>query len=269
MRYQTFSLKLPSEIIMESALNVSTSLKNRTPSTTAWFSFHVFMRLIFTNIIMQHTSHSKWLHRHPSEAQGPSHCHHGDSRTPLWHRHNRAHWKSVTLQLHPNFHSVSVMFLEWNCLSGLAPLKPIIVLRPVGGWPAGLTCHSCCLTHSPKPHMSKTANHISLLGCSHLVSSFLIGSPGWLLWQQSISSLLEVALTNHNTSVHLTVSAHLTHTHTHMHKHMNTFIFLSLLGPHIDLMRFDLILLILNLLHSNWRNNMKQVYHQKCVLLPK
>ena len=120
------------------------------------------MRLIFTNIIMQHTSHSKWLHRHPSEAQGPSHCHHGDSRTPLWHRHNRAHWKSVTLQLHPNFHSVSVMFLEWNCLSGLAPLKPIIVLRPVGGWPAGLTCHSCCLTHSPKTaHVENSESHFT------------------------------------------------------------------------------------------------------------
>lgn len=127
---------------------------------------------------------------------------------------NRARWKSVTLQLHPNFHSVSVMFPEWNCLSGLAPLKPVIVLRPVLGWPAGLTCHSSCLTHSPKPHMSKTANHISLRGWSRLTSSFLIGSWGWLLWQRSTSSLLEVALTNHNTSVHLTVSAHLTCTHT-------------------------------------------------------
>lgn len=144
---------------------------------------------------------------------------------PLWHRHNRAQWKSVTLQLNPNFHSVSVMFLEWNCLSGLAPLKPIIVLRPVRGWPAGLTCHSSCLTHSPKTHMSKTANRVSLLGCSHLVSSFLIGSRGWLLWQRGISSLLEVALTNHNTSVHLTMSAHLTCTHTcHAQTHIHLYI---------------------------------------------
>jgi len=178
------------------------------------------MELIFTNIIMQHASHFKWLHRHLSVAQGPSHCHHGDSRTSLWHRHNRAQWKSVTLQLHPNFHSVSVMFLEWNCLSGLAPLKPFIVLGPVRGWPAGLTCHSSWLTHSPKPHISKTANRISLRGCSHLVSSFLIGSGGWLLWQWCISSLLEVALTNHNMSVHLTVSAHLTCTNTPMSLHV-------------------------------------------------
>lgn len=149
------------------ALIQSKPPRNRTSAIPAWFTFHIFMRLIFTNIIMQHTSHFKWLHRHSSVAQGPSHCHHGDSRTPLWHRRNRAQRKSVTLRLRPNFHSVSVMFLEWNCLSGLAPLKPIIVLRPGRGWPVGLTCHSSCLTHSPKPHMSKTANRISLLGCRH------------------------------------------------------------------------------------------------------
>ncbi len=139
------------------------------------FSFHVFMRLIFTNIIMQHTSHFKWLHNRRSVAQGPSHCHHGDSRTQLWHKHNRAQWKSVTLQLHPNFHSVSVMFLEWNCLSGLAPLKQFIVLRPVRGWPAVLTCHSSRLTHSPKPHIENSESHFTPgVFSSHVVI------PHWL-----------------------------------------------------------------------------------------
>lgn len=42
------------------------------------------------------------------------------------------------------------MRLKWKCLSGLAPLKPVIGLRPVWGWPAGLTCHSGCLTLSQK-----------------------------------------------------------------------------------------------------------------------
>lgn len=42
------------------------------------------------------------------------------------------------------------MCLKWKCLSGRAPLKPIIGLRPVRGWPAGLTCHSSCLTLSQK-----------------------------------------------------------------------------------------------------------------------
>lgn len=126
---------------------MSTSLENRKSTIPAWFSFHVFMRLILTNIIMQHTSHFKWLHRHPSVAQGPSHCHHGDSRTPLWQTQQSS--VKVTLQLHSNFYSVSVMFPEWNCLSGLAPLKPVIVLRPVRGWPAGLTCHSSFLIYFP------------------------------------------------------------------------------------------------------------------------
>lgn len=112
------------------------------------------MRLILTNIIMQHTSHLKRLQCRLLVAQGPSHYHHGDSRAPLRLWDNRARWKSVTLQLHPNFHSVSVMFLDWNCLSGLAPLKPLIVLRPVRGWAVGFTCHSSCLTHPP----AKTAH---------------------------------------------------------------------------------------------------------------
>lgn len=67
-----------------------------------------------------------------------------------------AHRKTQQLQLHPNFPSVSVMHLEWKCLSGLAPLKPVIGLRPVWGWPAGLTCHSSCLTLSQKSVYVKT-----------------------------------------------------------------------------------------------------------------
>lgn len=140
-----------------------------------WLSFHAFMRLIFTNIIMQHTSHFKWLHHHPSKAQEPSHCHHGDRRSPTPTLAELSE-KSVTRQLHPNFHSVSVMFPEWNCLSGLAPLKPIIVLRPVLGWPAGLTCHSNCLTHSPPNHTCRKQRITFHSG----VSSSHVVIPYWL-----------------------------------------------------------------------------------------
>lgn len=141
--------------------------------------------------------------------------------------------KSVTLQSHPGFYSVSVTCPKWDCLSGLAPLKPVIGLRPVRGWPAGLTWNSSCLTLYWKPHMLKTPNRILLRGCFHLVSSFLIFSWGWLLRQQIISSLLEVALTdhNHNMSEHLTTSAQSTHTHT-----------LIFWAPPIDLIRFDPVL---------------------------
>lgn len=184
-----------------------------------WLSFHAFMRLIFTNIIMQHTSHFKWLHHHPSKAQEPSHCHHGDRRSPTPTLAELSE-KSVTRQLHPNFHSVSVMFLEWNCLSGLAPLKPIIVLRPVLGWPAGLTCHSNCLTHSPQTtHVENNESRFTP-GWAH---SLLAPKAGCC---DSTSSLLEVALTNHNTSVRLTVSAHLTCTDTRMHAKPNIFLLL-------------------------------------------
>lgn len=41
--------------------------------------------------------------------------------------------KSEALQLHPGFYSVSVTCPKWDCLSGLAPLKPVIGLRPVRG----------------------------------------------------------------------------------------------------------------------------------------
>lgn len=171
--------------VIRSASYRSTDHEIKIPTVHVWLSFHVFMRLIFTNIIMQHTSHFKWLHHHPSKAQEPSHCHHGDRRSPTPTRAELSE-KSVTRQLHPNFHSVSVMFLEWNCLSGLAPLKPIIVLRPVLGWPAGLTCHSNCLTHSPQTtHVENNESRFTP-GWAHPMLSFLIGSKGWLLWQHII-----------------------------------------------------------------------------------
>lgn len=57
-------------------------------------------------------------------------------------------------------------------------------------------------------------------------SQFLIGSWGWLLWQGSMSSLLEVAVTNHGMSVRLTTSAQFV-------------LWGHLWGPPIDLQRFD------------------------------
>lgn len=95
---------------------LATSLENW-KSFPVWFSFHVFMRLIFTNVIMQHTSHFKWLHCRPSVAQGPSHYHHGDSRTPLWHRHNReVGYSTITSELPFSISDVTWMELFiWSC----------------------------------------------------------------------------------------------------------------------------------------------------------
>lgn len=50
------------------------------------------------------------------------------------------------------------MRLKWKCLSGLAPLKPVIGLGPVWGWPVAPTCHSSCLTLSHKTMHVKTGD---------------------------------------------------------------------------------------------------------------
>lgn len=101
------------------------------------------------------------------------------------------------------------MRLKWKCLSGLAPLKPVIGLRPVWGWPVALTCHSSCLTRSHKTMHVKTGE-----SCFTLQRFSRRGAiPHWLLrlavmtGNSSMSSLLEVAVTNHGTSVRLTTSA--------------------------------------------------------------
>lgn len=122
------------------------------------------------------------------------------------------------------------MFPKWSCLSGFAPLKPIIVLKPVPGWPAGLTCHSSSLMHPTLHPQHPLSNQTSKptfhsRGWSHFVSSFPTGSWGWWRWQRITSPLLEKAPTNHNTSTYLTPSAHRTCTHTLEHTY--TFLLLS------------------------------------------
>lgn len=69
------------------------------------------------------------------------------------------------------------MRLKWKCLSGLAPLKPVIGLRPVWGWPVALTCHSSCLTRSHKTMHVKTGE-----SCFTLQRFSRRGAiPHWLL----------------------------------------------------------------------------------------
>lgn len=90
------------------------------------------MRLISTNIIMRHASSFENERVALPALLGDRHTVTMETADPtltraLQSREGKSH------QLygeHPNFHSVSVMCLKWNCLSGRAPLEPIIGLRP-------------------------------------------------------------------------------------------------------------------------------------------
>lgn len=170
------------------------------------------MRLIFTNIIMQHTSHFKWLHHIISiplqrrdhhtvtmETTGP--CY--ETSTQCWLEVCNS---TITSKL--PFSICNVPWMEvfiWSCST-----EANHCIKTRTSWRA--TCRSYLSLQLPdafpKTYMSKTVNHISPKGWSHHVSSFLIGPRAWLLWQQSKSLLLKVVLRNHNTLVHLTVSSY-------------------------------------------------------------
>lgn len=123
------------------------------------------------------------------------------------------------------------MFPERSCLSGFAPLKPIIVLKPVPGWPAGLSCHSSSLTlptlhpHPHRPLLKANVKNPRFTtvgggGWSHFVSSFLTGSWSWLWWQRITSSLLEGTPTNHIVSEAVSTLD----SHAHAWAHLRVFV---------------------------------------------
>lgn len=128
------------------------------------------------------------MHYLSSGAQGPSHCHHGDGRTQPRQENSVTR---VTSQLSFGICNGMEMFI-WSCFSEASHwIKTSL----------RVTCGSYLSLQQPDTFLGKRArpklaNRISLRGGSRPASPFLIGSWRWLLWQESVSSLLEVAVTN-------------------------------------------------------------------------